>query len=136
MTKRTSIDQIESGDTFRVVGGSRAGSLGVKGSVTIVALEETTAQVTVSVGKFGLKFDVDLDMERSGDDVRITATGRTFDEIEIRATVVEESPTEIRLRDVRGKLADTHLVVADDGSATLDSQIPSIGKLHFLLEAE
>lgn len=135
MTKRTSIDQIQEGDEFRVVRGSRAGSLGVSGKIRIVEQSGSTARVEVSVGKFGFNVDVQLDLVRDGDEVAITATGSRFDTIEMRAAVVAETSSEIRLQDVGGTLADTHLIIDPDGTATLDAEIPKVGVLSFKVES-
>jgi hypothetical protein len=135
VTKRTSIDEIQAGDEFRVVRGSRAGSLGVSGKIRVEALEGATAQVAVSVGKFGFNVDVQLELDRDGDEVAITASGSRFETIEMRAVVVAETSTEIRLQDVDGELADTHLVIDPDGTATLDAEIPKVGVLSFKVVA-
>ena len=72
MTTRTTITDVEQGDAFRVARGSRAGSLGVSGSVEVAHLDGSSAQLVVSVGKFGLNMKVQLDLERDGDTVDVT----------------------------------------------------------------
>ena len=122
------------GDSFRVVRGSRAGPLGVTGTLDVVEFDGDVAQIAVSVGKFGFNVDVDLRMMRDGDDIAITATGRAFDQIERQGRIVVDTPDELRIEEVAGELDDLHLQIAADGPAAVDAQLPSVGVLRLRLE--
>lgn len=134
MAQGASIQQVRSGDHYDVVRGSRAGVLGVTGTLEVEELTDTAATLRVSVGKFGFRVDVTLRMERDGDQVDIIASGRAFDEIRTRGAIVVNEPRELRIRDVSGELADTHVVIAADGSAVVESEIPTVGRVRLLLE--
>lgn len=136
MALRTHISEIEAGDRFRVVRGSRAGSLGVTGSVVIDQLDDSRVSVSVSVGKFGFSFAVQLEVTRAGEDVEIVASGAAFEDIRVLGRVIVNDPTELLVEDVAGELADARLTLADDGTAIVDAEIPSIGRVKLLLAPE
>ena len=126
--------RFSAGDRFRVVRGSKAGALGVTGTLEVEQFDGDVAKIAVSVGKFGFNVGVDLRMERSGTDVAITATGRSFDEIRREGRIVVDTPQELRIEEVSGELADLHLQVADDGTASVDAELPGAGVMRLLLE--
>ena len=136
MPPRRTIQEIQSGDRFRVVRGSKAGALGVTGSLEVAELTHTTTDIVVSVGKFGFNVDVRLRMERQGDEVEVTASGKAFDTIESRGEIVVDEPTELRIRDLAGELADTHLQLEGDGTGVVESEIPYVGRVRLLIEPE
>lgn len=126
--------RFRAGDSFRVVRGSKAGPLGVTGTLEVEEFDGNVAQIAVSVGKFGFNVGVDLRMERTGDEVAITATGRSFDAIERQGRIVVDTPSELRIEEVTGELDDLHLQVADDGTASVDAELPGAGVMRLLLE--
>jgi hypothetical protein len=126
--------RFRAGDEFRVVRGSKAGGLGVTGTLVVEAFDGEVAQIAVSVGKFGFNVGVDLRLEREGELVAITATGRAFDEIRREGRIEVDTPGELRIADTAGELDDLHLQVADDGTATVDAELPKVGVLHLQLE--
>jgi hypothetical protein len=135
MPIRRSIDEIQAGDRFRVVRGSRTGVLGVTGHLDVVALDEGAMELVVSVGKFGFNVEVQLRIERDGDEVQVVASGRAFDTIESRGEILVNEPHELRIRDTAGELADTHLVIEGDGTGVVESEIPVVGRVRLLLES-
>ncbi|MCB0878016.1 MAG: hypothetical protein KDC46_03445 [Thermoleophilia bacterium] len=134
MARRSSIGEIESGDRFKVVRGSKAGVFGVTGSLVVEELTSSATELVVDVGKFGFNVEVRLRMERRGDEVDVVASGSAFDTIRSRGEIVTDEPAELRIRDLDGALADTHLVLEGDGTGVVESEIPIVGRVRLMIE--
>ena len=132
-TTRETLDQIEAGDRFAVLKGSKAGSFKVSGDAEVLELGDGRAVAACSVGRFGLKFEVHIAAELVEDGVvEVTGSGSAFDTVTIRADVAEWEDDRIVLEDQRGKLDDTVLELDGEGGAELRSHIPGLGRVQFL----
>ncbi len=127
--------RLHAGDRFRVVRGSRAGGLGVTGSLDVEQFDGDLAVIAISVGKFGFNIGATLRMQRSGDTFEFVASGRTFEPLRRRGTVAVDEPDELRIVEDSGELADLRFVLGDGDDASLEAEIPNVGEVHLLLEA-
>jgi hypothetical protein len=126
---------IVTGDRFDIVKGSKVGFLGVKGEATILQLDDDSATFKVKAGAFGVKVDVEVEVERTGPDtVRISSRGSGFPDSSEEGRIVTSRTNFAEFE----RIADPseHTIITHDGNGriTIDTVVPTFGRAHLVLE--
>ncbi|MCB0878515.1 MAG: hypothetical protein KDC46_05990, partial [Thermoleophilia bacterium] len=125
---------IEAGQQFDIVKGSKVGFLKVKGNADILRLADDGASFHVKAGAFGVKVDVTVDVERTGDDtVRISSHGSGIPDQTAEGRVVENRTDYVEFE--RIDAPDEHTIISHDGNGTLtiETVVPTFGTAHLVL---
>jgi hypothetical protein len=126
---------IVAGDRFDIVKGSKVGFLGVKGEATILQLDDDSATFKVKAGAFGIKVDVEVQVERTGPDtVRISSRGSGIPDTSEEGRIIVSRTNFAEFE----RIADPseHTIISHDGNGriTIDTVVPTFGKAHLVLE--
>ena len=127
---------VQAGQEFDIVKGSKVGFFGgIKGAARIDAFTPDLAVFHVKAGKFGVKVDVEVRVERIDDThVRISSKGSGIPDQSAIGEVVESRTDHAEFRIVDMDLKNT--VIRRDGAngqIVIDTEVPNFGDAHLVL---
>lgn len=127
---------VQAGQEFDIVKGSKVGFFGgVKGAASIESFTPDLAAFHVRAGKFGVKVDVEVTVERIDDThVRISSKGSGIPDQTAVGEVVQSRTNYAEFRTVDLNLKNT--VIQRDvatGQITIDTEVPKFGDAHLVL---
>ena len=126
---------IEVGDTFDIVKGSKVGFLKVKGDAEILQLDDEVASFKVKAGAFGVKVDVVVDVERTGEEtVRITSRGSGIPDTSAEGRIVENRTNYAEFERIDDPSERTIIRHDGEGNVVIDTVVPTFGKAHLVLD--
>jgi hypothetical protein len=128
---------ISAGMRFEIVDGSKAGPIGIRGNAVINELTDDRASFHVAAGRFGMKVDVTVDVERTGpDSVRLHSSGRGLPDTVADGRIVAQRTNYVEF--ARIDAPDERTIITHDGrgGVTIETVVPTIGRVYLNLKRD
>jgi hypothetical protein len=125
---------IEAGDQFDIAKGSKVGFLGVRGDAEILDLDDDFASFQIRAGSLGVRVDVVVDVERTGEDtVLISSRGSGIPNTSAEGRIIAQRRNYVEFERIDDPSERTIIRHDGRGKVVIDTVVPTFGKAHLIL---